>query len=102
MRTTTLNKRITLQKRQSGQGHTRADTVMSEAEVYAAVRVPSLSFHSTMAASGLDTALTVVLWRSDFNKAAYTHAVVDGTAYRISSVGSGVNDLFVSLALERN
>lgn len=101
MRTATLDKRIILQQRSSGQGHSGAGTIASAAEVYASVRMPSNTFRSNMAASGLDVSLTVLVWRSEFCRAAYTHAVVDGKAYRIAATGAGINDLFVCLVLER-
>ena len=39
--------------------------------------------------------------RNEFDKAPYTHAVVDGTAYRIADADVGRNDLSVLLMLER-
>ena len=102
MRTTTLDKRIILRQIKTGQGHPRTDSVQAEATVCAAVRVPSLTFRSRLEAAGLDTSLTVTLWRSEFGKASYTHVLYDGELYRIASVGAGVNDLFVTLVLVRN
>lgn len=101
MRTVTMNKKITLQKRTEPYGHSDVEPIVAEAEVCGAVRTPSLTFVNSMAAMGYRIALTVVVWRNEFEKADYTHAVVDGTDYRIADIGAGVNDLFVNLALER-
>lgn len=101
MRTVTMNKHVTLQRIAEAQQRYEDDTVCAQTVVFASVRVPSLTFRSGMMSAGLETALTVTLWRSEFEKAAYTHVVVDNVPYRIASVGVGLNDLFVNIALER-
>ena len=101
MKTTTLDRKVVLQRWKTGQGHTRANTLEASAEVYASVRVPGMRFRSTLAASGLDVALTVTLWRREFEQDYYTHIVIGGETYRIASVGAGLNELFVSVAVER-
>ena len=102
MNTTTLNHKVTLRQLRTGQGHGRNTTAAVEAEVFAAVREPGLAFRSSLAASGLAIDRTVILWRSEFAKAAYTHILIDDVLYRIVSVGPGINDRFVSVAVSRD
>lgn len=97
-----MNRKIILQQHRDNEGHSDGDTLITQAEVFANVSVPSLTFRSRLSSMGLDTSLTALVWRSEFDKAPYTHAVVDGTAYRIADTGAGRNDLSVLLMLERS
>lgn len=101
MHTAAMNKKLILQQRQEAYGHSDSGKIVTETQVYGAVRQPSLSFKSNLSSLGLDVSLTALLWRSEFEKAPYTHSVIDGVEYRISSVGAGMNDLFVSVVLVR-
>ena len=98
----TLDKKITLQKRRDSSGYGSGDVVVSTKNVYAKVTLPSLSFQAKAEAAGRRADMTAHLWRKDFDTDNYTHAVIGGTVYRIDSVGSSVNDLYVKIALERD
>lgn len=102
MRTMTMNRKITLQQYREGQGHGGENAVIAQTTVYAAVRKPSLTFQATQMSAGLVAALTVTLWRSEFEQAEYTHMLVDDVIYRIESVGVGINDLLINVAVARN
>lgn len=101
MRTTTLDRIVTLQKRRQQQGRNSTAVIDAELQVYDAVRLPGLTFRSNMAAAGFEIDYTVILWRCEFQSDAYTHVIIDGDAYRIVNTGNGINDQFVNVAVRK-
>lgn len=101
MRTTTLDRIVTLQKRRQQQGRNSTAAIDAELQVYGAVKPPGLSFRSNMAAAGFEIDYTVTLWRCEFQSDAYTHVIIDGDAYRIVNTGNGINDQFVNVAVRK-
>lgn len=98
----TPDKKITLQKRRQASGRSSEYTVAAQAELLCSVSDPGLRLKADAASIGYDLALTVQLWRSEFEADHYTHAILDGKEYRIASTSPGRNELFVRLALERS
>ena len=101
MRTTTINKKITLQKHTEGYGHSDTGSISAEAKVFASVKKASIGFRSSLAGAGYETDITADVWRSEFEKDDYNLALIDGVTYRISGTSAGLNDLFVKLILEK-
>lgn len=101
MKAMTLRTKITLLRKQEAYGHGSEKNILARREVFGSVKAPGLSFQSAAQAAGMRADLTVHLWRKDYEREKYTHAVVDDTEYRISAAGASVNDLYVRLSLER-
>lgn len=97
----TPDQRITLQKRKQASGRNSGYTIEAQAELFCSVSEPGLRLKADIASIGYDLALTVQLWRSEFETDHYTHAILNGKEYRIASTSSGRNELFVRLGLER-
>lgn len=97
-----LNKIIVLQKINASAGYGGRGSIAVSANCYAYVEEPSLSFKAALSAGGISVSLIVHLWRHEWVKQHYTHAVIDGVLYRIENAGSSVNDNFVKLVLVRS
>lgn len=96
-----LDRQIILQRRKKGNGRGEW-TVEAQTTLMCSVSVPGTHLKADAAALGYSIALTVQLWRSEFEEQKYTHAIIDGKEYRIADTGPGRNDLFVRLSLERS
>lgn len=101
MQTMTLNKLVTLQRREQAYGDSSEYTVISEKTVFCSERTPSLSFRNNAQTAGFQTDKIIHLWRRDFEADTFTHVIVDNVEYRIENIGSSINDLFVKLSLAR-
>lgn len=99
--TMTFRNKIVLQCREEAYGHSTEPDITAEKEVYGSVQLPSLSFQATNEAAGRKIDLSVHVWRSEFESGHFTHAVINGTTYRINGTGAGMNDMYVKLSLER-
>lgn len=101
MQTMTLNKLVTLQKREQAYGSSAEYTVVGEKTAFSSAGTPSLSFRNSSLAAGFQTDKIIHLWRRDFESDTFTHVIIDNAEYRIENIGSSINDLFVKLSLAR-
>ena len=101
MQTLTLNKLVTLQRREQAYGDSSEYTIVSEKTVFGSAGTPSLSFRNNAQIAGFQMDKIIHLWRRDFESDTFTHVIVDNVEYRIENIGSSINDLFVKLSLAR-
>ena len=101
MQTMTLNKLVTLQRREQAYGDSSEYTIVSEKTVFGSAGTPSLSFRNNAQTAGFQMDKIIHLWRRDFESDTFTHVIVDNVEYRIENIGSSINDLFVKLSLAR-
>lgn len=101
MQTMTLNKLVTLQKREQAYGDSSEYTIVSEKTVFGSAGTPSLSFRNNAQIAGFQMDKIIHLWRRDFESDTFTHVIVDNVEYRIENIGSSINNLFVKLSLAR-
>lgn len=93
-----FDKKITLQIRSQGYG-TAGTQVTDTGTVWASVTDMGVTTKYAAEAAGKRAELQAVMWRSEFK--GYTHAVISGTVYKISSTGRAENDLHIKLILAR-
>lgn len=98
----TLNKRIILEFHKQKYGHDTGEEKVNESTVWACVGLPNMNFKNTAQTAGVKVDLIVHLHRTDFEKNNWTHIEIDNTLYRITNVGTSINDLFIKLAIARD
>lgn len=100
MKPITLNRKITLQKRERQYGHSMNDTVTAKA-VWASVSLPSMTARNNAMSAGYGMDLVVHCLRSEYESFNADYVVVDNVQYRVTSVTTSLNDLYIKLALTR-
>lgn len=93
-----FDRKITLQIRTQGYG-TAGAQVTESCTVWASVTDMGVTTKYAAEAAGKQAELQAVMWRNEFK--GYTHAVIDGTVYKINSTGRAENDLHIKLILAR-
>lgn len=96
-----MNKKIILRKREKTNGLSVNGDVTAEKAVKGCLRGIGLRYRSTLEAAGIEADVTVTLWRKEFDS-SFTHAVIDGTEYRIENTAPIMNDMFIQVMLVRN
>lgn len=96
----TFNRKIILETHERQYGHSMKDTVRQKT-VWANVSLPSMTMKSNAQSAGVAIDLIVHCYRKEYEAFNPTYAVINGVRYKVTSVGTSVNDLFVKLALAR-
>lgn len=97
----TMNKTVLLRKREKPNGMSIDGNVTAEKTVRGCLRDIGLRYRSTLESAGIEADVTVTLWRKEFGS-GFTHAVIDGTEYRIENTAPIMNDMFIQVMLVRN
>lgn len=96
----TFNKKIILLKCPQQNGRLPR-TEEARAVVRGHADKPGLSLVIETEQAGWQAELIVSIWRRDYEKDSFTHAIVDGTTYRIKRATAGDRQMIVRLLLTR-
>ncbi len=95
-----LNRKIILETHERQYGHSMQD-IINQKTIWACVALPSMTMKSNAQSAGFAIDLVVHCYRKEYEKFNPTYVVVDGVRYKITSVGTSINDLFAKIALAR-
>lgn len=93
--------RINLEERKNGYGSNPEPKTVDSRKVWSCVSLPSLTAKTNAESVGIKADLSVHLHRSDYSSGNYTHISFNNVRYKIESVTTSINDLFVKLTVSK-
>lgn len=97
-----FNDYVRLERRAPQTGYGGTSTVEASASVWGHLEEVSASFRSRLGAGGFSVDRVLHLWRAEFASIDPTHVIIGTETYRIDSVNSSINEMYVKLVLIRS
>ena len=92
--------RVTLEERKQGYGSNPEPKTVNSRTVWGCVSLPSMTTKTKAESIGMKADLSVHLYRSEYSR-NYTHISINEIRYKIESVTTSINELFVKLTVSR-
>lgn len=93
--------KIKLEQRQNGYGSHPEPQTVAENEVWACVCLPSMTSKVNAQSVGIKSDFVIHLYRNEFESGSYTHVFFNDKRYKIESVTTSSNNLFVKITVSR-
>ena len=93
--------RVTLEERKQGYGSNPEPKTVNSRTVWGCVSLPSMTTKTNAESIGIKADLSVHLYRSEYSSGNYTHISINEIRYKIESVTTSINSLFVKLTVSR-
>lgn len=93
--------RVTLEERKQGYGSNPEPKTVNSRTVWGCVSLPSMTTKTKAESIGIKADLSVHLYRSEYSSGNYTHISINEIRYKIESVTTSINELFVKLTVSR-
>ena len=97
-----FNDYVKLERRIPQTGYGGTSTVEASACAWGHLEEVSASFRSRLGAGGFSVDRVLHLWRAEFASIDPTHVIIGTETYRIDSVNSSINEMYVKLVLIRS
>lgn len=97
-----FNDYVRLERRIPQTGYGGTSTVEASAFAWGHLEEVSASFRSRLGAGGFSVDRVLHMWRTEYASLDPTHVIVGDDTYRIDSVNSSINEMYVKLVLIRS
>lgn len=97
-----FNDYVRLERRMTQTGYGGTTTVEASAYAWGHLEEVSASFRSRLGAGGFSVDRIFHMWRAEFASLDPTHVIIGDEVYRIDSVNSSVNEMYIKLVLIRS
>jgi hypothetical protein len=97
-----FNDYVKLERRIHQTGYGGTSTVEASACAWGHLEEVSASFRSRLGAGGFSVDRILHMWRTEYASLDPTHVIVGDDTYRIDSVNSSINEMYVKLVLIRS
>jgi hypothetical protein len=97
-----FNDYVKLERRIPQTGYGGTSTVEASACAWGHLEEVSASFRSRLGAGGFSVDRILHMWRTEYASLDPTHVIVGDDTYRIDSVNSSINEMYVKLVLIRS
>lgn len=97
-----FNDYVRLERRIPQTGYGGTSTVEASACAWGHLEEVSASFRSRLGAGGFSVDRVLHMWRTEYASLDPTHVIVGDDTYRIDSVNSSINEMYVKLVLIRS